>query len=51
MNLFVHFLKSDMKIMLKNFADTINAIVKNDVTDNTTHLIVDSSKLLKIFYN
>jgi hypothetical protein len=39
-------LKTDMKIMLKNFADTINAIVKNDVTDMTTHLIVDSSKLL-----
>lgn len=37
-------LKPDMKIMLKNFADTINAIVKNDVTDNTTHLVVDSSK-------
>jgi hypothetical protein len=36
-------LKNEMKVMLKNFSEKINAIVNNDVTDTTTHLVVDSS--------
>ena len=35
--------------MLKNFARYIKADVADDVTDTTTHLVVDSGRPLPIF--
>lgn len=46
-------LKPEMKVVVKNYAKIIRATIANDVTETTTHLIVDSglfsnSTLLKL---
>ena len=41
-------LKPDIKEVMKKFAKLTNSNLADDVTDNTTHLIVDSGILLKI---
>jgi hypothetical protein len=44
-------LKPDMKDILNGFAKYIKAKVSQDVTDSTTHLIVDSGKQLNLVSN